>query len=91
MCKKLKVFSVDTGFCRVNYVRENPDGQKVYYCIQEEMDGVFVAYRSSSLPWLEPDYMIHANLALNEIFENPEGTTQLEIDISAWLSLGGKQ
>lgn len=82
---QLKIYGIDTGFCRVNYVGKNTYGQKIYYCIQDEgtANGC-VIYRMSGNPdnGGEPDYPVKGD---KTIFEIPPGDSVIEKTVRAFL------
>ena len=77
----LKIDHIDNGFCRVNYTAKNKANQKVFYCIQEGMDDLFIAYRSTT-EW-EP----MNEVALDpEKWEVPKGNTHIEVGVRKFLN-----
>jgi len=81
MEKLLKIYSVDNGFCRVNYSVKNEENQTVYYCIQEEFDDVFVCYRSTAEE--EPQYKV---VCIKSIWEVPTGNSTIEKGVRKFLT-----
>lgn len=56
--KLLKIMDIDNGFCRVVYVAKNNNGQKVFYCLQDEGDENIQFYRCTDYSYIEPDYTV---------------------------------
>ena len=86
--KKFKIYAVDTGFCRVDYVVENPEGERVFYCLQDEGEkfGGVKFYRSTRE--LEPAYevMLKAGEKRVDNFELPEPKCELTKRVHAWIT-----
>lgn len=81
--KRMKIRSIDNGFCRVNYIALNDEGQKGYFCIQDEGQGIFITYRCSYDN--EPMYEVYGR---KSAFEVPRGDTRIERDVRKYLQLG---
>lgn len=82
----MKIHSIDEGFCRINYVGLNRFKQKVYYCL---MDNGYCGkininlYRSTQE--LEPEYPVRIKVPAKEIFELPEGNSELIKACREWI------
>ena len=81
--KLCKIHSIDSGFCRINYIAES-GGHKFHYCIQEDV-GTFLCFRSSK-DW-EPDAEV---IFRPNDWEIPIGDSELEIRIRDFIEEGLK-
>ena len=81
--KTFKIHSIDNVFCRINYTFKNAQGQKLYYCLQDEGKnyGGVICYRSSVD--LEPCYKVMAKLS---DFEIPTGDSEIEVVVREYLT-----
>ena len=77
----LKIYSIDQGFCRVNYRYKNDSDQMIYYCIQDEGSYV-VRYRCTDTPEIEPS---HEVAVIKSCFEVPKGTDELSTKVREFL------
>jgi len=83
---KLKIHSIDNGFCRVMYYVKNNNNQTLYYCLQDEGAnyGGVILYRCT--PDGEPDYPCEfQGENIWSMFEVPSGDTEIEVAVRAFL------
>lgn len=74
-----KIKDIDQGFCRVLYETKNSNDERIYYCIQQEGQGMgCVFYRCSGSPWFEPDRPVAIRVGMSIDIEVPAGNTELE-------------
>ena len=77
----LKIYEIDSGYCRIIYSIQNDTGQTVYYCLQDEGEnyGGVTFYRCSGSPWFEPDYVVKCKDW--NIVEIPNGDSGIEVAV----------
>jgi hypothetical protein len=74
-----RIVDIDQGFCRVLYEARNSNDEKVYYCIQQEGQGMgCVFYRCSGSPWFEPSHPVKIRDGACISIEAPHGDSELE-------------
>lgn len=83
--KDFKIIGIDNGFCRVEYSAVNPQGQKVYYCLQDEGVGYggVICYRCSRDG--EPSHQVRY---VKDRFEVPTGDSSIEVTVREYLLAG---
>lgn len=81
--KDFTIYSIDNGFCRINYKAKNSNNQTVYYCLQDEGKafGGVVCYRCSKD--FEPNYPIRY---AKSRFEIPSGDSDIEKVVREYLT-----
>ncbi len=77
---RLKYEYTEPGYCRVVYSFENSEGQKAYYCAQEERKGLVVFYRCTD-DWHEPAYEVKPKDA-PELSPN---STEVDKAVNEWI------
>lgn len=85
MSTKLKVHSIDSGFCRVYYHARNNDGESVWYCLQDEGKNIGLRFYRCTDDG-EPCYPIELKKPASELLEIPAGDSEIEKQCAAWIA-----
>jgi hypothetical protein len=70
----------ETGFCRINFEAVNGQGQKVYYCLQDDY-GIQL-YRQTD-DYREPSHVVTPKAFIH--FERPPITCDLTKKVNEWI------
>ena len=81
---QFKIYSIDSGFARINYVTKNEAGQRLFYCLQD--GGRFLGiqlFRCGQDG--EPSHEVKLKIPLSQVFQIPKGDSDLELKCKQYI------